>query len=272
MAAKIWYLPTEGATKHTEVDFARPLGGRPGPRMVARADSVESASGLVVTTSYGGRASIRVQHTWDTRGTGNALRRSLFTLVNHLQRGGTCVLAEDTTYAWAAFATILPGTHARKVAVGQSVLYALATSASPNGRECYVQSDPDTFYTELKLCSAFTGSAGAGGEVTFAADIAWPYQANASWCLVRESGTWPCLRLPVAERNGDHLVHEYERWFRLDLPLEEDPGGLDALIGSSVNSPTDGGMEPVPDGTTLPGGGGSGGSKLPPPRTGGWVW
>jgi hypothetical protein len=48
--------------------------------------------------------------------------------------------------------------------------------------------------------------------------------------MIREWGSWPALRVPAELRDSlDIVPHDQDRIFRFSLPLEEDPGALNAL-------------------------------------------
>lgn len=255
---------------------------RVGPVPTVNQVAVESLTGAVVTTNYGGKFTGRYSAVWDLRTTGGVsgpgLRRKLTAFVNHVQRGGGFLLAEDSAYAFAAFATTLPTKTATKINIGTNIFESLAPGVSVNGREIWVQSDPGTYYHELKLCSAH---AVLGNNLDVAVDVAFPYSTDAAWVLVRDAGAWPALRVPIGERNGEILKHRHETVFELDLPWEEDPEGLAALQGTTPGGTSyDTGTLPPPDTT------GSGGVKPPPvldssgpgggppsfPSRGGWIY
>jgi hypothetical protein len=275
-ATKIWYYPTT-SNRAAVVDFDRIITTRIGPRPVLRTATAESLTGSLVTTSYGLTSSIRLQHTWDTRGNGRALRRKLYNLWNHLQRGGTCLVAEDATYAFAAFLSPLPSRRASVLNYSTNLLGPLAGATNIDDREVVVQSDPDTAYTEMGLVS---DHAALPKTVTLSTSVLFPYAHAARWAMVRELGTYPCLRLPESERNADPLTHDHEQVFHLDLALEEDPDGLDALqttpLGGDDTVVTEGPNLP-PDTTVAfdppwdgPGAGGPRGGGRPPLH--GWEW
>jgi hypothetical protein len=258
VSTKIWYWPTDG-NKALAVELSPSVMEREGPFASIAGTSSESITGAVVSTTYGARWSLRYRHTWDTRGSGQALRRQLFALVNHLQRGGTCMVAENATYAWAAFATVLPDRNSTRISVGPSLFENLVSAPSVNGRELVVQSDPDTAMAELRLCSAHTG--GVAPYVDLSTDCAFAYAQSATWVLVREVGSWPALRLPASERSSPILSHRYDRVFELDLPLEEDPDAIATLQTVTPPGATTEGANPTENATSID-------YTIP----GGWLW
>lgn len=258
MATKLWYWPTDG-NKALAVELSPSVADRDGPTAAFAGTSAESITGAVVSTTYGARWGLRYRHTWDTRGSGAALRRQLFALVNHLQRGGTCMVAENATYAWAAFATLIPSRNSTRIAVGPSLFENLVTAPDCNGRDLVIQSDPDTGMAELRLCSAHGG--GVAPYVDLSTDLAFAYQQSASWVLVREYGSWPALRLPPSERSSPILTHRYDRVFELDLPLEEDPDAIATLQTVTPPGATTEGANPTGGATSID-------VTIP----GGWLW
>lgn len=238
---KIWYTPT-GASGVTEVDLGK-VQERAGPRVVVRQAPVESLTGAIVTTQFGGRIQVRYRFEWDLR-EGYSLRRDVFALLNHLQRGGYCLVAEEPTKAWAAFVGRLPEPGDERVFVGGgSVFETLAPSVSLTDREVMVQSDCDAAVYEMALVSAHT----AGAPFIDLSAVLCDY-SDAAWALVREVGCYPAMRLPVAERNGDYLTQAGAVW-TLDLPLEEAPEVLQVLADVDVPPGPDtdvviGGLDP----------------------------
>jgi len=239
---KIWYTPT-GASGTTEVDLGN-VQERAGPRVVVRQAPVEGLTGAVVTTHFGGRIQVRYRFEWDLR-SGYELRRDVFALLNHLQRGGFCLVAEEPTKAWAAFVGKLPEPGDERLFVGGgSVFETLAPSISLTAREVMVQSDCDTAIYEMALVSAHTAGA---PFIDLDPGVLCDYQ-DAAWALIREVGSYPAMRLPVAERNGDYLTQAGAVW-TLDLPLEEDPDVLALLADVDVPPGPDidvviGGLDP----------------------------
>ncbi len=224
----LWYMPT-GADRMALIDFGRQCLITRGPTTTYHQSVQESLSGVQSTVIYSGGARISLGHTWnrgtrDASGDGDLLRRKLGNLVSHLQRGGTCVFALDSTMARAGFAVHLPQSEAASIHVEVDLFKNLNLSGSVvTGREVMVQSDHDHYLHEHKLCSlqvgkTFTLTQRLGIDMT-----------REKWCLVREFSTYPALRLPKEFReSGDFLVHDHEMTFHLDLPLEEDPAQMDA--------------------------------------------
>lgn len=221
----IWYTAV-GAVRPTRIDFGRRLTARSGPSLEYRQAVEESVGGIQSTTLYGGRSRVSIQHTWtrDGSGDGDRLRRRLFGLVSHLQRGGNCMVVEDGLYAFAAFCTRAPVNGDTTLGIGDNVFENLGNATTLNQREVVVFTDPDTYIAEMKLCS----SAGLLGDLTFSEKFAADFSI-ARWTMLRELGSYPFMRIPRDLREaGDFLTQEHEWLFTLDLPLEDDVAALEA--------------------------------------------
>jgi len=231
----IWFLP-HGADRYARIDFGRRIRSREGPFTIYRQTVQQAISGRESAVIYHGLSQIQIGHFWsrDAAGTGDLLRRKLQALIAHLQRGGTCLYTEDEVYAKAGFATELPVSETAVVHVDFDLFVNLAIGqAQVDGRELWINTDHDTYLCEHKLCSTSTGST---GTLTFNLTQNLSQDMSAArWVLVREYGTWPALRLPAEFRErGEFLIHDRERLFTLDLPLEEAPDVLDQLQGGGV--------------------------------------
>lgn len=237
---KIWWTK-DGAPKMSSVDFGRILRDRKGPQIVYRQTVQESLSGIAATTMYGGRCRIRLMDTWtrDGAGTGDRRRRDLVDLTAHLLRGGICMVVEDSTYAFAAFAERTVNSLDQVLETGPNLFENVAT-ADVNGRELWIHDEFERYRVEHKVCSAFSSTSRPGNSVTVTPRIGTDYSVS-RWVMVREYGTYPAMRLPIEVReNGEFVLHEHEWIFTLDLPLEEDPQTYESafLYGGPVVAET----------------------------------
>lgn len=244
--ATFWYQPDRTAQTF-KIDLGRKLREREGPNVSYRQSSSESYGGDVDTRIYGGRADLRVMLTWQREGSagtdaGSILRRKLLAFTAHLKRGGSCTFAEDVTYAWAAFASRPVALQDTTISYRSPVVTStIAPASTPLNREIYIHTDPDLYLTEMHLCSVL-----ATQYVTVDRRTTENY-ADARWILLRESGTYPALRMPLQARGQPILTHRDERVFFLDLPLEEDHEALESLArtGGQIvdeDSPVGGGV------------------------------
>lgn len=226
----LWFTPF-GSMRQVKIDLGRRLHDRTGPVYLYRQAVQESVGGAAAITLFGGRSRLTIKMTWIRDGsTGDTLRRNLQALVSHLQRGGNCTLAEDITYAYCAFfATPPPVDTQATVGVESNIFEQLSPGVSIANREVSIQSDHDRYLVEPKLCSVH-----ANNLLTFSTPIRTDMSAE-RWVCVREWGSWPALRMPIDYReSGDFISHDHEQRYILELPLEEDPFGMDLLASSST--------------------------------------
>lgn len=226
--AVLWYKP-DNSDRSYAINLGRKLRERQGPFPDYMQAASQAIAGTTSTMVYSGRASVRIGLTWQ-RGTGqpndtdSQRRRRLYGLVAHLKRGGHCLLAEDIDYFWATFLTKTPGSRATVLAIGQSLTEKLAPSVNVSGREVYIHSDPDAYLTEMHYVSGHA----ANNTLTIDLPLVEDY-SESRWVLLRESGSYPALRVPPAMRSSPMLTHDSDRVFYLDLPLEEDIDRLEDL-------------------------------------------
>lgn len=248
----IWYLP-EGSANQVKIDLGRKLRSRVGPNVQYSGSYSQAIGGASTTVIYGGRMDINIGLTWQRTGTdgsdtGSGLRRKLFGLQAHLKRGGSCTLAEDVDYAWAAWGVGLPQQRDNAVRFQSPVITStIAAGTSPLNREIYIHTDADSYLTEMHRCTAVTSTLRLTIEGT------WKERYNdCRWVLVREAGTYPCMRVPEPARSQTFLTHRDDRVFFLDLPLEEDPDFLEDLAQTGATLPDEtetaaGGTLDLPD-------------------------
>lgn len=245
--AFIWYYPDPDEPSAIEIDIGRKLNDRKGPVPWVQQSVSTTYTGLQTVVHYGGRSSIRLQVIGrlgaDTEG--RSLRRKLYGLINHLQRGGSCIVAEDKDYAFAAFnaSGLGVGRHLTTFSYRVNLFEYLRAAVDITGREIVVSSDFGKFLSEMKVVTShdYTNKLINMGGVDF-------NYTDAEWIMVRESGSWPAMMLPEDQRNGDFLPHEHEISFVMDLPLVEDTAALDAQSRHVISWP---GVEVS---STIPGG------------------
>lgn len=244
--ARIWFTPSADQGSRTiEIGMGAPFTDRDGPRPVMFKSSTESQTGARVITWQGGRNRQTFRRVWDSRanGDGRLIRRKLWALVNHLGRGGTCSVAEDVDYAYAAFAANVPGFGDTRVHVTKNKFYPTipgSLNTDIANRECMIQSDCDAYLTEMSLVSS-TSLNSSGGTITLNGPLRFDYGNEARWVLLRDYGSYICQRLPDDVDPSTILTHDHENNWTLELPLEDDPGALDSLASSD----TDGDGGPV---------------------------
>lgn len=257
--AFFWYYPDPNDATALAVDCGRPLGDRKGPIPSVNQSVTETLTGISTTVHYGGKAEITVSLTGALNGPGRVLRRLLYNMVNHLQRGNYVVLAEDCDFAFAGFMTKLPGAGQSVLPYYQNVFEQLNDLNNVNNRELYVQSDYQTYKTEMRSVLAHD----TARRLVTIPKLTFDYH-DTRWVMLRESGSWPALQLPIDKRNGELLTHDHENVFYLDLPLEEATAVVQSLATRAGTS-------------TLPGGPPTGSPDFPgglpgqaPPPVGDW--
>lgn len=231
----IYYMPIAELGTSYGIDFGARIGNRKGPVLSVRQSVTEKLDGDLITVQYGGKAQIVLSHRWEGDANGRELRRKLHSLLNHLQRGGFCVLVEDIDYGFAGFATRIPGARTRDIPYLSNVVAGLTGSdPSITDRELELVSDPESFLREARLVSSHT-------VLTHTMTLPTPGTrldyTTCSYLLLREWGTFPALRLGKDGRNGDFLQHDHENNFVLELPLEEDTTTLAALASTNLQYP-----------------------------------
>jgi hypothetical protein len=254
--AFIWFTPTsENGARTVEIDLGAPFTNREGPHPVCFQSSAEGTNGYRVQTWNGGRNRTRFIRTWDSRaaGDGYLIRRQIWALQNHLARNGTCQVAEDKSFAFAAFASPIPAFNATTVLLGRNKFYPnISTGLTTNitGREVMLQTDCDAYISEMKLVSAWTSQLGGNSKLTLNGGLIFDYPSEARWVLVREYGSYLSQRLPSDVDPDSILTHDHENNWTLDLTLEDDPEHLD----TRANADTDGDGGPISGGIDSTGG------------------
>lgn len=240
--AAIWYWPNDG-TKAVKIPFGARFTMRQGPSSRYVWVNARSMTGEIVTTQQYGVESIQIEHKWGSSTAGRLLRRQLEGLINHLERGGYCAIAEVEDYAFAAFNTKLIFSADTQVRYSQNLfIHLVAIEPDIDGREVDILSDPEHHQKVMGLVSTHDTAAKA---MTLSAatetDFDWlPYS------YVREHGTFPAMRIPEELRNGNHITTDRENVFFLDLPLETDPVAIYDLKVSDQPFPGTGGGNAIP--------------------------
>lgn len=250
---RIWYWPkTDGAA--VQIDFGATIKNRAGPYMSFVRDGSQGLAGDISQVTYLGFERIRLEHRWGGYAADKRrLRRDLEGLLAHLETGGWCALAEDSQYAFAALSSYN--------AAGSPVILTTETNVfrrlllvQPDlaGREIVYQSDPENFRKEHFLCSSHVDGISVnivdGGNGARRLDY-----SDAQFTWLREAGSYPCLRIPLDSRGAEHLRHDRERIFYLDLPLETDVTQLRAWYSAGTPYPGTTGGGPVATDLVNPG-------------------
>lgn len=249
--AAFWYRPTNAQTL-IAVNLQGPPHGREGPHTSYDLSVSTSMGRTRAVRVYSGTERLVVKRTiqrpnGDTARSTDAAKaiRKLKAMVAHLRRGGMVSYTEDLTYMCAAFATNVPGYGATAIAVGPRLTSGIAPGVSFANREVVVRSDPDRLLLEEKLCTSFSN-----GSLVIDVGIVEDFAAS-RWILVRESGTYPALRLPEEALGRDDLFTSSDDFtWELNLPLEDSVDDLErfarteADLGSELPTPSDVGLPP----------------------------
>lgn len=264
--SKFWYYPSSTSNRAIEVDLGAKLSDRKGPSVSFRQRISESMSGAVHTITLGGRPRIRVEHTFQTTGAnttaGRILRRELWNLINHLQRGGVCLFAEDSSKFYVTRFSTPPMSRDSVMHVERNIFREIVGgTVTLTGEEIVIFSDYSAYVSEMHRVTAQTSGVSftvADGSTN---GIINDYNGF-EWTMARELGSYPAMRIPPDQRNGEFLTHDGENTFFLDLPLEDDPAAT-AALATTGDAPTttegpqhvpgQGGPIGLPDSATAPG-------------------
>lgn len=239
-AAAFFYTPANGESL-VGVNLQESLNGRDGPYVSYKSSSATSLGGQRYIRLYAGVERIVVRKTImrdqdTTRASDiNKVIRKLRGMIAHLKRGGCVAFTEDLAHMCAAFVSNQPGPGVDYLLVGERITKELAGGGSFVDRECVIRTDPDRLLLEEKLCDAYTSST---NRADFESALFEDY-SEARWILLRESGTYPALRLPEdALGRDDFLTHTEDLTYELELPLEDDIDELERLarLGGQIGS------------------------------------
>jgi hypothetical protein len=223
MTAKIWYQ-TPGAKDVTAIDLGLSLSQveEDDWRDEVVAQAISGHESTVVFTAT------RTVHYTAELITDYDVIRKLEALASHLRRGGLCTVAEVGTKTLATFISRLPRPDSVSVQ-GIANLYAAyggAWTGTAGDILCLRGPGPELLYEEVEFAS------NTGLTVTFAAAPVYDWRVRPQpWCLMRNKGFWPVLRLRRGSQGiGRRIITTDRRIsFALDLDLEEPPHAFDAI-------------------------------------------
>lgn len=227
MSAKLWWQPT-GSTRVYSLDLGRPF---------SQVDEFDLVDESVSQSISGQRTRVVFSTTRAVDYTAELLDdyrvvRKLESLQQHLRSGGLVSVAEDGARTLAAFADGVPNGTELDWFVNLFPYGTEANGFAPVAGDVLVLRGPGP---QMLLEEAEVVSSVLTTEVELLHNTigAWDEQA---WCLVRNKGFWPVLRL----RRGVTRILETDRrinW-RLHLQLEEPPHAFDALALNPGDSQT----------------------------------
>lgn len=267
MSAAIWWT-APGAPAATKLSLSAPLADL--QRVEVRDEVVEeSLTGAESRTVTRTRSRITVKY----GPTHNASEvRALEALVGHLDRGGTCQLAEDESQAYAAYVdSVATVDHGSAGTSMYATPWAHSGATLTAGDDIVLQGPSPKYLRERTVVGSYLSNSRI---VTWspATYFRWTYQ---EWMLVRHWGFWPALRRAKEDRGRNPIRHTARRHWSLELVLDEDMSLLDLiaqtpdqplLIDSASGAPSEAELEEL---SRLEGGGMLGGGALGGGRWGG---
>ena len=251
MSAAFWYKPNVGSGLWRAVYLNAALTARSGPTYKMDQEYVQTVGGAGATQHFSGLQTIQIEYTFecdltDPSSDNMVLRRQLVALCNHLQRGGSCMFAENSDVAWAAKTLLAPSNNQSQIGVSSN-LFPVA-HANMDGRHVYIHSDS---YGALCEMQALLHDNTAIGYVELYETTTYDYEGS-NYVIVREEGSYPSLRLNPGQRNAEVLVTDDNRVFTLKMTLEEDVGALFSIteLDDPAPDPDTGGASTGGQGST----------------------
>lgn len=228
MSAAIWWT-APGAPAATKISLGGALTDL--QRVEVRDEVVEEALTGAESRSVT-RTRSRITVTYGPTHTASEVR-ALEALIGHLDRGGTCQLAEDETKAYAAFVDSV-----ETVEHGASGTSMYATPWAHSGAtlaaddEVVLQGPSPKYLRERTVVGTYLTSSRI---VTWSPSTyyRWSHQ---EWMLVRHWGFWPALKRAKEDRGRNPIRHTGRRHWSLELVLDEDMALLD-LIAQTPDQP-----------------------------------
>jgi hypothetical protein len=250
--SKFWYYPDPPGNLLVEVDLGVTVTDVIVPNTNVRQASSTAFTGSRTIVQWGGTSETRIKlRIGGTSTTQRALRHKLVAMLNHMDRGGSVMFAVDSAKFYAGFLATVPAVGATALDVRRATSSIVAGASVVQAEVVLRSANPDCLQ-EMGLCTAQSAFP-SDDTLTLSSAIVYDY-AGIEWVLVRETGSWPALRLPESERGSNHLSSDHETAFSLDLAVEEDElnlAGLFAAQGAELAGPTKGPAVPGLIGSTL---------------------
>ena len=169
-------------------------------------------------------------------------RCRLVAVENHLQLGGTIILAGHAEFAWAGFASVLPLAGGRLIPIEGDIYRELGGGLIGAGDHIILQSDsPKQVLERHRVFSQTTRD-----FVTTEWGVDHDWQEIGTYCLLRHWSFFPALRLAKEAIGRPILTTNRENTWTFDAVLDEDIDKLRALSqagGVPVQGTTDTGLE-----------------------------
>jgi len=195
--AAIYYYPSPSAGLET-IDIGEGIAG------VLEADPVQmggSATSLThrFDSPLGSFLRVHIRHVFGS--SGHSLYRELRSLENHLNRGGYCGIATNSTKAWAAFTIATCRRDQTTIKCKAPQFYNLTSAALASGDEVMIESSVPESHRETQTASSLTSNL-----LTLSAGLTFDYQETPILC--RYDGFYPLLVLEGRQK----LLTSPRRW------------------------------------------------------------
>lgn len=237
MAASIWWTPYGGTTREIALsqDLTEIEEGE--DRDVVESESI---SGRKTTITYSSRVTVRVISELITD---QSEALNLQAMINHLRRGGTIAVAEDSDRTLGGFLSYAPNIGSGSVHWHSNLFENLGGAFTPqNGEVLYLWGPSPKMLREPLIAS---GGGSNHATLTKKPKNDWRREA---WVFVHNQRFWPFLRLPMGRSRDRLLVSERRIHYTLDLPLEISPWSLSRIARTpTVLIPPDPGDSPGED-------------------------
>lgn len=223
MPASIWWTPYGGTTREIALsqDLTEIEEGEERDEAVS-----ESISGRRSITRYSSRVVVRVISELITD---QSEALNLEALVNHLRRGGTIAVAEDSDRTLGGFLSYAPNIGAGSVHWHENMYKNLGGSFTPqNGEVLYLRGPSPNLMREPLIA---TGGSTHHATLSKKPKNDWRREP---WVFIHNQRFWPLLRLSTGRTRDRLLISERRVHYTLDLPLEESPWALSRLAREPV--------------------------------------
>ncbi len=217
--AAIWWAPDTDTGVLRKISIGTRLSGLQGAHFFREAAINQSMGGKFDEAHFRAqpRAEVKIGPFRDV-----SLRNDLQSLENHLDRGGSCIIAEDEDRAWAAF-VVLPE-NGDTVLVGETTPWS-ELGGAPSGQLVLQGPSPEGMgeWFELSLWQPLVKS------ITLTRPVRNDWRTRA-WALLRCEGFLPQMVRAKEERNTRAMRHAGNRInYTFQLTLDMDVDALDYL-------------------------------------------
>lgn len=221
MAAHIYYYPG-GAGLLRDINLGSAFSLLEPQRVIGRADAV-SYSGRRFSTLTS--STTRVRFVFDRFSildtAGQLLHRSLLSLEAHLQAGGMCLIANDSSKAFVAALASTPGPQQDRL-FDEGQAYSWLTGSVTAGDVLVTESSyPDTWSEHLAI-----NSRSAAGVSVLSNSQGVRYEYTTEPVVVREQYTFPAMKLPAEQIGRSIVQNDRGITATLDFTLELDRAAL----------------------------------------------